>query len=130
MDYSDSGDKKKMLKALACSKDSERLKQLLSRIFQPDIHQLPAETWAIVKTIGDHPSGRSLALQFVIKHWDLLSTQSVSLTHEKSYLYVINCLISYSFRDTSRSYELLAAVTRYSKSIGELEKVIYRYSVC
>jgi len=96
------GDKKKMLKALACSKDSERLKQLLSRIFQPDIHQLPAETWAIVKTIGDHPSGRSLALQFVIKHWDLLSTH---------------------FRDTSRSYELLAAVTRYSKSIGELEKV-------
>jgi len=71
-------DKMKMLRAMGCSTEPRHLKQLLSRIFHPEVNQFPAETWTIVKAVAANPAGRSMAFNFVLKHWEFFSQQLVA----------------------------------------------------
>ncbi len=70
--------KRKMLKALSCTKDPAKQKQLLSRVFHPDIQQSPKETLLILSSIAEsYYSGRILVLNFVLRNWNFLKKQYI-----------------------------------------------------
>lgn len=67
--------RRRMLKAMACSKDSLRNKQLVSRLFDPNLNQSPKETSEILLALAKNVKARDLALTFLLANWDLLSQQ-------------------------------------------------------
>ncbi|KZS20695.1 Uncharacterized protein APZ42_012540 [Daphnia magna] len=94
--------KRKIFKAMACTTDTSRIKQLLSRVFLPKINQEPIETSIILNSLAENPSARLLAMKFVMLNWAFLNKH---------------------FRNPPRMRDLLVAVTRRSSSLNELEKV-------
>ena len=66
---------RKVLKAMACTRDLTHIKQLLSRVFHPKIDQQPSDTLTILKSLTENPSARRLTLNFVIRNWSYLNKQ-------------------------------------------------------
>lgn len=67
--------RRKILKAMACSKDPGRNKQLVSRLFDPNVNQSPKETTEILSRLAENVRARELALNFLLANWDLLVKQ-------------------------------------------------------
>ena len=65
----------KMLSAMTCTTDQSRLKQLLGRVFHPQIEQDRQDTFIMFEKMAENPSARSLALQFIISNWQPLHKQ-------------------------------------------------------
>jgi len=68
-------EKRKILKAMGCTTDVNRIQQLLSRVFLPSTGQQPIETSIILNSLADNPSARSAVMIFVMKNWAFLSKQ-------------------------------------------------------
>lgn len=65
--------KPRILSALSCSKDSRRLKRLLSRVFHHSIEQSAGESLTMLQGMTENPEGRSLALRFVTSNFKQLN---------------------------------------------------------
>ena len=66
----------RILSAMACSRDSRRLKRLLSRVFHPTIDQSAGESLALLGAMAagaENPIGRSLALRFITTNFKSLN---------------------------------------------------------
>ena len=68
-------ERRKMLKAMTCTIDAAHVKQLLSRVFNPNVDQTPQETSIIVSRFSESFSIRPLVMSFLIKNWKFLSRQ-------------------------------------------------------
>lgn len=68
-------EKRKMLKAMGCSKDLTQIKRLLSRVFHPSISQEPSETLVILNSLVENQAARQATLHFVMKNWAYLNKQ-------------------------------------------------------
>lgn len=65
----------KILSAMTCSQDRNRLKQLLSRVFHPTIEQSPRDTFTMIEKMADNSIGRPMVLNFIKTNWDRLGRQ-------------------------------------------------------
>ena len=66
----------KMLRALCCTVDPAQQKQLLSRVFHPNMGQNPKETSVILTSlVMENPSARPLVLNFILQNWAFLNKQ-------------------------------------------------------
>ena len=65
----------KILSAMSCSQDRNRIKKLLSRVFHPSINQNPADTFAMLEKMSENPAARSMALSFIKTNWEFLGRQ-------------------------------------------------------
>lgn len=68
-------EKRKMLKAMTCTIESGQIKQLLSRVFNPNIDQKPSETFFILSNLADNRKARTQLLNFILHNWDFLNSQ-------------------------------------------------------
>ena len=62
----------KILSAMSCSKDPNRLQQLLTRVFDLAVYHNPNDTFITIGKMAENPVGRSMALNFIRNHWDIL----------------------------------------------------------
>ena len=62
----------KILSAMTCSQDKNRLKNLISRIFDSEIEQDPKENFVMIEKLAVNPIGRSMALNFLKTNWNIL----------------------------------------------------------
>jgi hypothetical protein len=68
-------EKRKILKAMGCTTDANRIQQLLSRVFLPNTAQQPIETSMILHSLAENPSSRASVMTFLMKNWAFLSKQ-------------------------------------------------------
>lgn len=68
-------EKKKMLKAMSCTTDSARVKQLLTRVLHPIIKQESKDTSTIMKQLIQNPTARPILLNFLTSNWAFLNKQ-------------------------------------------------------
>ena len=74
--HSQSAQRKKMLKAMCCTTDSTRVKQLLTRVLHPNIKQEPKDTSMIInRLITKNPSARSVTINFLLSNWGFFEKQ-------------------------------------------------------
>ncbi|XP_046447507.1 aminopeptidase N-like isoform X2 [Daphnia pulex] len=67
-----SSQRTKILSAMSCSQDRDRLKQLLSRVFSPTIEQDPHDTFATIEKMTENHVARSMVLNFLATNWEIL----------------------------------------------------------
>ena len=67
--------RRKLLKAMSCTAEPFRIKQLLSRAFHPDIKQKPKETMIILRSLADNALARRLTVNYIFRNWTLLKKQ-------------------------------------------------------
>lgn len=84
---------KKLLKAMSCTTNEQHIQQLLSRLFYPDVKQLPSETMAVIQRLANNPSARKLALNFVLDNWTFLKTQYEKKTTIFLLIMFFHCLV-------------------------------------
>ena len=87
--WKSSTEMKKMLKALSCTVDLAQQKQLLSRIFNPNIAQTPKETSVILSSMAENRSARPQALNFILRNWNFLMKQYNLLLLDFKYVLTI-----------------------------------------
>ena len=64
-----------VLASLACSRRTQNLKKLLTRIFHPDDGLVPAEAGSVLRRMAGNPIGRRLLGHFLFANWDRLKKQ-------------------------------------------------------
>ncbi|XP_046636046.1 thyrotropin-releasing hormone-degrading ectoenzyme-like [Daphnia pulicaria] len=69
-----SSQRTKILSAMSCSQDRDRLKQLLSRVFSPTIEQDPHDTFATIEKMTENHVARSMVLNFLATNWEILDS--------------------------------------------------------
>ena len=65
----------KILSSMSCSEDRDRLKQLLSRVFDSALDQDPKDTFITIEKVAENLAGRSIGLDFVLINWNVLEKQ-------------------------------------------------------
>jgi hypothetical protein len=70
-----SSQRTKILSAMSCSQDRDRLKQLLSRVFSPTIEQDSHDTFATIEKMTENHVARSMVLNFLATNWEILGRQ-------------------------------------------------------
>ncbi|XP_046438917.1 aminopeptidase N-like [Daphnia pulex] len=70
-----SSQRTKILSAMSCSQDRDRLKQLLSRVFSSTIEQDPHGTFATIEKMTENHVARSMVFNFLATNWEILGRQ-------------------------------------------------------
>ena len=60
---------------MTCTIETKQIKQLLSRVFNPNINQTPKETSVVISGLADSFTARPLLLNFLMKNWEFLTKQ-------------------------------------------------------
>lgn len=68
-------ERRKILKAMSCTVNPGQTKQLLARIFHPNIIQKPKDTSLILSSLAKNPSARPFVLNFILMNWEFLNKQ-------------------------------------------------------
>ena len=68
-------DRTSVLTSLACSRNADHIKKLLSRVYHPDVKQSSGESRALIEALSANPEARSMLTEFLLANWPRISQQ-------------------------------------------------------